>query len=56
MMVPAVIMTVPTFMAPDNGVSLISKIQPSMKKAQAGLVKSSRSSAGFAVPSRPVAR
>ena len=32
----------------------MSKIQQSMKKAQAGLVKSSRSPAGFAIPSRPV--
>ena len=35
MMVPAFIMMVPAFMVPDNRVSLMSKIQQSMKKAQA---------------------
>jgi hypothetical protein len=35
MMVPAFIMIVPAFMVPDNRVSLPSKIQRPMKKAQA---------------------
>jgi hypothetical protein len=35
MMVPAFIMMVPAFMVPDNRVSLMSKIQQSMKEAQA---------------------
>jgi hypothetical protein len=35
MLVPAFIMMVPAFMVPDNRVSLMSKIQQSMKKAQA---------------------
>jgi len=35
MMVPAFIMMVPAFMVPDNPVSLMSKIQQSMKEAQA---------------------
>ena len=37
MMVPAFIMMVPAFMVPDNRVSLMSKIQQSMKEAQANL-------------------
>jgi hypothetical protein len=35
MMVPAFIMMVPAFMVSDNRVSLMSKIQQSMKKAHA---------------------
>jgi len=34
-MVPAFIMMVPAFMVPDNRVSLMAKIQQSMKEAQA---------------------